>query len=173
MTVQLRAHGVDYEIVEAVDGRELDLADPQVIDWIAPSARAADWFRPTLAACYMSHLSVYRKVLDAGLPWALVLEDDVTIPADLSALAQAVAARLTGAEIALLNFDSAQVCRVSRQGAEELPSGRKLVLPLDVHVPVSAAAYVITREACERITKGALPLRAKNDDWGQTLTMRA
>jgi hypothetical protein len=31
---------------------------------------------------------------------------------------------------------------------------------------VSAAAYVITREACERITKGALPLRAKNDDWG-------
>jgi glycosyl transferase family 25 len=166
MTAQLTAHGIDYELVEAVDGRGLDLTDPEVVGSIAPSFLAADWFLPTHAACAMSHLSAYRKVLEAKLPWALVLEDDVTIPADLWAIAEAVAAQLTGAEVALLNFDSDQVCKVSRQGAAELPSGRKLVLPADVHVPVSAAAYVITREACEHITTGALPIRAKIDDWG-------
>jgi glycosyl transferase family 25 len=166
MTAQLTAHGIDYEIVEAVDGRELDLTDPAVLDSIAPSFLAADWFLPTHAACAMSHLSAYRKVLDADLPWGLVLEDDVTIPAGLWEIAEAVAAGLTGAEVALLNFDSDQVVQMSRQGALELPSDRKLVLPLDVHVPVSAAAYVITREACERITKGALPIRAKIDNWG-------
>jgi glycosyl transferase family 25 len=166
ITAQLTTHGIDYEIVEAVDGRELDLTDPQVIGTIAPSFRAVDWFPPTLAACAMSHLSAYRKVLDANLPWALIMEDDVTIPADLRVIAEAVAAQATGAEIVLLNFDSDQVCQVSRRGAADLPSGHKLVLPVDVHVPVSAAAYVITREACERITAGALPIRAKNDEWG-------
>ena len=166
ITEQLTKHGIDYEIVEAVDGRELDLTDPQTINAIAPSFLAADWFRPGHAACAMSHLSVYRKIIDANLPWALILEDDVTIPADLSTMAEAVAAYLTGAEVALLNFDSEQVCKVSRIGAAELPSGRKLVLPLDVHIPVSAAAYVITREACERIANGALPIRAKVDNWG-------
>lgn len=166
MTAQLTAHGIDYEIVEAVDGRELDLTDPQIISSIAPSFRAAEWFLPTHVACAMSHLSAYRKVLDTDLPWALILEDDVTIPADLRVIAEAVAAQLTGAEVALLNFDSDQVCKVSRQGAQELPSGRELVFPLDVHVPVSAAGYVITREACERIIKGALPIRAKIDNWG-------
>jgi glycosyl transferase family 25 len=166
MTAQLTAHGIDYEIVEAVDGRELDLTDPQVISSVAPSFRAAEWFLPTIAACAMSHLSACRKVLDANLPWALILEDDVTIPADLQVIAEAVAAQLTGAEVALLNFDSDQVCKVSRQGAAELLSGRKLVFPVDVRVPRSTAAYVITREACERITKGALPIRANPDDWG-------
>ena len=166
ITAQLTTHGIDHEIVEAVDGRALDMTDPQVIGSIAPSFLAQEWFLPTHAACAMSHISAYRKILDDGLPWALVMEDDVTLPAGLPAIAEAVAARLTGAEVALLNFDSDQVVKVSRQGAADLPSGRELVLPLDVHVPVSAAGYVITREACERITKGALPIRAKIDDWG-------
>ncbi len=166
ITAQLTAHGIDHEIVEAVDGRELDMTDPRVIASIAPSFLAEEWFLPTHAACAMSHLSAYRKVLEDGLPWALVMEDDVTIPAGLPEMAEAVAARLAGAEVALLNFDSDQVVKVSRQGAAGLPSGRELVLPVDVHVPVSAAGYVITREACERITKGALPIRAKIDNWG-------
>ena len=166
MIAQLTTHGIDYEIVEAVDGRELDLTDPQVISSIAPSFRAADWFLPARAACAMSHLSAYRKILDANLPWALILEDDVTITAELWSIAEAVAAQVTGAEVALLNFDSDQVCKVSQQGAAELPSDRKLVLPVDVHVPGSAAAYVITREACERITEGALPIRLRADNWG-------
>ena len=172
MTAQLTTHGIDYEIVEAVDGRELDLTDPPVINSIAPSFRAEEWFLPTHVACALSHLSAYRKVLDAGLPWALIMEDDVTIPDGLPAIAEAVAAQLAGAEVALLNFDSDQVVKVSRQGTAELPSGHELVLPLDVHVPVSAAGYVITREACERITRGALPIRAKIDNWGHVCDER-
>ena len=59
----------------------------EVIEAIAPSFLAADWFRPGHAACAMSHLSVYRKILASGEDLALVLEDDVTVPADLGSLA--------------------------------------------------------------------------------------
>jgi glycosyl transferase, family 25 len=162
---QLTRYGVDFEMVVAVDGRELDLTDTAVTDSIAPSFLGADWFRPGHAACAMSHLSVYRRILADGLDHALVLEDDVTVPVDVSSLADAVAEHLTGAEIALLSFDSASVCRMNRSGARELPSGRQLVLPVDVSQPVSGAGYVITREACVRMVERAVPIRAKCDNW--------
>ena len=165
MTAQLTECGIDFEIVKAVDGRELNMADVEVIEAIAPSFLAADWFRPGHAACAMSHLSVYRKILASGEDLALVLEDDVTVPADLGSLANAVAEHLTGAEVALLNFDSPYKCKMSRQDAKELPSGRQLVLPVDVSQPVSGAAYLITRKACERMNEGAVPIRAKVDNW--------
>jgi glycosyl transferase family 25 len=167
ITAQLTKYGVDFEIVEAVDGRELDLTDTAIIACIAPSFLSADWFRPGHVACTMSHLNVCRKILADGLDHALVLEDDVIVPADVSSLAEAVAAHMTGAEVALLNFDSPSVCRMSRQDARELPGIRQLVLPVDVGQLVSGAAYVITREACERMAKQATPVCAKADDWAR------
>jgi glycosyl transferase family 25 len=165
ITAQLIKHGIEYEIIEGVDGRELDLTDSRVTLDISSSFLAADSFRPGLAGCALSHLRVYRKILDDGRDQALVLEDDVTIPADLSGLADAVAKQLVGAEVALLNFDSPQACRVSRRDAVALPSSRQLVLPIDLSQPVSGAAYVITREACERMNERALPVRVKADSW--------
>ena len=79
-------------------------------------------------------------------------------------LADAIADELTEAEIALLNFDSRDTCRLTLRGAVRLPGARLLALPIDVNQPVSAAGYVITRKACERMTK-LLPVRAKVDDW--------
>ena len=54
---------------------------------------------------------------------------------------------------------------MSGAGAVALPSSRLLALPIDVRPLVNAAAYVITREACERMLETGLPLRANADDW--------
>ena len=113
MTAQLTDCSIDFEIVTAVDGRELNMGDVEVVEAIAPSFLAANWFRPGHAACAMSHLSVYRKILASGEDLALVLEDDVAVPTDLEgSLAAAVAKHLTGAEVALLNFDSPYKCKM-------------------------------------------------------------
>jgi glycosyl transferase, family 25 len=162
ITAQLGRTGLDYEIVTAVDGRDLDLQDPAIIH---PSLLAKNPFPAGTAGCALSHLRVYQKVIEDGLDHALVLEDDVTLPADLRTIADAVAPHLTGAEIALLNYGSPHTCRMSRAGSVPLPSSRLLALPIDVRPLVNAAAYVITREACERMADRALPLRANADDW--------
>ena len=167
ITAQLTKYGVEFEIVEAVDGRELDLTDTAVIASIAPSFLSADWFRPGHVACTMSHLNVCRKILADGLDHALVLEDDVIVPAEVSSVADAVAAHLTGAQVALLNFDSPSVCVMSRRDARELPGSRQLMLPVDLSQLVSGAAYIITREACKRMAKQAPPVCAKADDWAR------
>jgi glycosyl transferase, family 25 len=156
ITAELRKTGLDYEIITAVDGRDLDLHDDTIVD---SSLLAKNSFPAGTAGCALSHLRTYQKIIADGLDAALILEDDVTLPAD------AVAGHLTGAEVALLNYGSPDTCKMSLEGSVELPSARLLALPIGISNLVNAAAYVITREACERMNECVLPLRANADDW--------
>ena len=162
ITGELRNTRMDYTIVNAVDGRELDLGDSSVVD---PALFDRSDFPAGMAGCALSHLRAYRRIIADGVEAALVLEDDVSLPADLGPLVTGVAQQLTGAELALLNYDSKDPCRMSREHSRVLPRSRLLVMPLDVRQPGSSAAYVITREACERMVETVLPVRASPDDW--------
>jgi glycosyl transferase family 25 len=170
ITAELKKTGLDYEIITAVDGRDLDLRDTTIID---PSMPFIDLSLPVVdtglaagsAGAALSHLSVYRKIIADGLNVALVLEDDLILPPDLGSLADAVADQLAGAEVALLSYDSPDPCKISAEGSIRLPSSRVLALPIDVRQPRSAGAYVITREACERMAKCLLPIRVQADTW--------
>jgi len=162
ITAELNKTGVKYEIFAAVDGREVDLADTSIID---PSLPNFTQFLPGTAGAALSHFSVYQKIIEDGHDAALVLEDDVTLPADLDSLADAVADQLSGPEVALLSYDSYEACKMSREGATRLPAGRQLALPIDINQPRSGGAYIITREACERMAKFILPVRVNPDDW--------
>lgn len=161
ITRELLKTSVQYKLVTAVDGRELDMADAAVID---PSFVARGEF-PGSAGAALSHLSVYRKIIEDGLDVALILEDDVILPADLNKLAEEVGKHLSAAEVALLSIDCPNPVQLSREGAVGLSGGRQLALPIDVSQPRSAGAYLITREACDRMIKLLLPIRVNADSW--------
>lgn len=162
IAAELKKTSVRYEIFTAVDGRAVDLTDTAIID---PSLPNFTQFLPGTAGAALSHFNVYQKIIADGHDAALVLEDDVTLPADLDSLSDAVAGQLTGAEVALLSYDSFEACKMGREGSTLLPSGRQLALPIDIFQPRSGGAYVITREACERMVKFLLPVRVNPDDW--------
>ena len=162
ITAELRKTGLDYEIITAVDGRDLDLQDSTLLD---PSLLTLNLFAAGAAGCALSHLRAYQKIVADGLDEALILEDDVILPADLGILVDAVADHMTGAEAALLNYASPDTCKLSLEGSVNLPSSRLLALPIDVRKVMNTTAYVITREACKRMGESAPPLRANADDW--------
>ena len=159
---QLGKARIQYEIVTAVDGRDLDLSDTQVVD---PAFARASAGRPGLIGCALSHLEVYRRVLDDGLERACILEDDIVLPTDLGILNDAITQHLRGAEVVLLNFHSKAPCRITKVGAARLPSSRLLVQVVDEGQAASAGGYLITREACERMVNTVLPVRVVADDW--------
>jgi glycosyl transferase family 25 len=169
MSSQLKALGCDYEIVEAVDGQGVDTADPNLV---GPVLVSDGRHLASIAGCALSHLKVYNKIIHDGHEAALVLEDDVVLPSDLGTLTESIGAHLSGAEIVLLGFVSfrssraGKPLRLTRAGAIDLPSSRLLVRPADVDDLDSAFAYVITREACERLSRAVLPVRAVADAWG-------
>jgi glycosyl transferase, family 25 len=162
ITGELKKTGLDYEIFTAVDGRGVDLHDAAVIH---PSFLSRTAASAGSAGASLSHLGVYRKIIEDGRDAALILEDDVKLPADLGPLADAVASQLAGAEVALLSVDSPDPCQLSREASVALPAQRLLALPLDITQPRSAGGYVITREACERIVKSVPPVRVQADCW--------
>jgi glycosyl transferase, family 25 len=162
ITAELKKTGLAYEIVRAVDGQTLDLHDATRID---PSFLDRIVCPAGTAGTAFSHLSVYEKILADGRDCALVLEDDITLPADLESLADAAAGQLTGAEVALLSVDSPEPCRMSPEGSVSLPGSRQLALPIDLRQPRSGGAYIITREACERMVKCVPPVRIQADMW--------
>jgi glycosyl transferase, family 25 len=162
ITAELKKTGLDYEILTAVDGRDVDLQDRTIVD---PALTHRTQFPPGVAGGALSHLSAYRKIIEDGLDEALVLEDDVRLPADLGNLADAVAPQLTGAEVALLSYGSYGSCKLSREGSVNLPDSRLLALPIEIRMVNSGGAYIITREACERMIKFVLPVRINPDDW--------
>jgi glycosyl transferase, family 25 len=162
MIAELEKTGLDYEILTAVDGREVDLSDRTLVD---PALTYMTHFLSGTTGAALSHLSAYRKIIADGLDEALVLEDDVTLPPDLASLVNAVAGQLSGAEVTLLSYGSLGPCRLSREGSIELPSGRILALPIEIRLILSGGAYIITREACERMIKVVLPVRVNPDDW--------
>jgi glycosyl transferase, family 25 len=162
ITAELAKTGVDYEFITAVDGQELDLDDSATID---PSFLTNIICPPGTAGTALSHLSAYQKIVADGLDVGLVLEDDVVLAADLGVLADAVAAQLTAAEVALFSVDSPDPCMMSTHGAIPLPGSRLLALPIDISQPRSGGAYIITREACERMIKSVLPIRIQADMW--------
>jgi glycosyl transferase, family 25 len=163
MTAELGRTGMSYEFVEAVDGDDLDLYDPKVID---PSVLGTAWVRAGSAGVAYSHMRVYEKILADGLEYALVLEDDVRLPGDLSSQVESIVPYLTGAEIALLSYDSPQTCLISRESSVRLASGKELMLPLDVDQPRSAAAYLVTQAACKRMVNHVAPYKVHPDNWG-------
>jgi glycosyl transferase, family 25 len=167
ITAALERAGLDFEIIPAVDGRTLDLSDPALIEPSLASGTSGWEFPAGTAGCALSHFHVYQKMLEDGRARALVLEDDVTLPADLSDLANDVGDHLTGAEVALLNFAGfpPDPLRMTLEGSIDLPSSRLLALPIDARQLVNAGAYIITREACARMTEHLLPIRARADEW--------
>jgi len=162
ITRELQKASADYEIVTAVDGRELDMTDATLI---APSFAANGIFPEGSAGCALSHLGIYRKIIEDGLEVALIIEDDAMLPPDLDKLAEEVCAHLSGAEVALLSVDCPEPVKLSRQGTVRLSGGRQLALPIDIAQPRNTGAYLITREACERMIKLLLPIRRNADAW--------
>jgi len=74
---RLNAAGVQYEIVDAVDGRALDLESlgGRLRNDIA-YRRYQHRLTGNEIACFLSHYNLWARMLDEQTPYALILEDD-------------------------------------------------------------------------------------------------
>ncbi len=86
--------GIEFEVFPAVDGRKLAsangvcrLADGTPI--YDPDHSIKLGYRPMSPAeigCYLSHLEIWKKVVEQNVGWALVLEDDLNIDPRISSI---------------------------------------------------------------------------------------
>lgn len=84
IAAQLDALGLSYEIVPGVYGASLTEQErARVYDDRKAKLHRARSLVPAEIGCALSHLKVYRAIVERGLDAALILEDDVALPANL------------------------------------------------------------------------------------------
>jgi len=162
---ELARTGMPYEIVTAVDGQELDCTDRRLILPEGLAKRIATW--PNVAACALSHLACYRRVLDEGWAGGLVVEDDVVLSDDLVELTSQVASNSRGAELVLFGYGhkrAEEPVLLSSTGGARV-GDRALLMPVDITNVKGAITYYITAEACRRMVDHLLPIAVPADDW--------
>jgi glycosyl transferase family 25 len=163
---EVTKHNLDFEFIKAVDGAALsDDEFNRLMDSEAMKQEPGILTRGTLG-CLLSHLDVFRRIVEEDLDMAFVLEDDAVLPEDIDEILYDVAANIAHSEIVLLYFYSFSPCELSENGAVEIGGKRKLMFPAKIDQPVSSAAYVITREVANRLLRLELPMKTACDDWG-------
>lgn len=69
----------NYEFIEAVYGA--DLSEEDLATKVYDYENCA--LTPGEIGCSLSHIYIYQEMVDRNIPYALVIEDDVTLPEDL------------------------------------------------------------------------------------------
>lgn len=145
--------GIAWARIPAVNGRALSPAElAAAYDPKANLARAKYPLVPPEIGCYLSHIRVWQAIVDAGLPMAVVLEDDFTLTGDLAGVIAALAEDQGAWDIAKL-FSFRPDARL--MGARDLMGGVRIGFPY--RVPSTTLGYAIRRDAAMRLLQVSTP----------------
>ena len=101
---RLEADGLRYEIVDAVDGQQINRADyadrleqyhrkeGSCFRCIYQKKRAGQPLSMGEIGCYLSHYNLWQRIAGEEIPMAIILEDDAVWNADFAAVVSAAAA---------------------------------------------------------------------------------
>jgi len=153
--------GIEAELLIGVDGRtRLPIwAEAEVnrdAAWIWENKRSTRYLTDGELACALSHVRAYRKIVDEGLPGAIIFEDDAILR---DSLKDFIAERGHKAgDMVLLGHCNTYIRRFSKVRLCEGVVGHRLAAS-----PALAHGYSLSRMAAEHILKKATPVRARAD----------
>lgn len=165
---EAKKHRLDYELIKAVDGKQL--TDDEIERLCYTKTELADERMPRelsrpIFGCALSHLSVYRKIVADDVDVALVLEDDAVLPDDFPQLLESIRQNIGKSEVVTLCYWTLPQSdmKLSRQNAVRLSGKYKLMYP--IKLTLGAGSYVITRDAARTLSEIILPVRVEADHW--------
>lgn len=158
---QLADLGISYERFPAVSGRDLTAEERSrhVARFHARMARL-DKLTPGEVGCTLSHMFIFKKMIDESIPVALIFEDDLELSDKFPYALKKVESEL--------EVDAPQVYLFTGRQDENV---RDIANPDFRIVAVASAlradAYVITLPAAKAIWAANYPVVTMNDWWGR------
>lgn len=134
--------GIPFELVEAVDGTALTVLERE--GWILPSG-APRPLVPGEIGCFLSHRRVWKRLVEEGLDYGVVFEDDIRLSSRASALLSDLGWIPSEADIVRLETALMKVTWDQRSAAAV--DGRAVRRLRSFHW--GTAGYVISRRAAE------------------------
>jgi GR25 family glycosyltransferase involved in LPS biosynthesis len=149
--------GVEATLVDAIDGAAMSEAERAAL--VAPGQS----FHPGVVGCYMSHITIYRRMVEQSIPLALILEDDALLnPAFVPALRDGI--EWTDFDYCFLDCDSINPDGpVYYDATSATPIARGFTAYRTHGGPATLHAYLITLGCARRRLDCALPIIAPID----------
>lgn len=149
----LATFGIEPRLFPAVDGSTLDLADLAQRNIYVDSAARKTFsrsLRPAEIACSLSHVNIYRTIVDENIGQALVLEDDAMLLPDFNCLLASALAEIPA---------DWELLQLFHNCPEQVAIGKHVVrFPGTSRLPVGSAAYVIRQSGARKMLEHALPI---------------
>ena len=158
----LKELDLPFEFLDAVDGRPggggLSERYEPLINRNTTACKETKMV-DTEFACALSHLAAYQKVVERGVSYALILEDDALPQRDL---VEYLAGRyFEDAAITSLYYGATFILK--RSAKPVLRHYKSYLVPPKVDLP-GAAGYIISRRAAQHILQHAIPVE-READW--------
>ncbi len=150
--------GVDWQRVEAVDGKEMQPQDHVGVDTKGFLLAHGRHIEPGDIGCYLSHIRALQAFLaDPDVDYGLILEDDVGFEDDFPQLMQKILTQREHFDVLKLSGRHAGMPVPLRKIDEE----HRLVAFCTRHT--GAAAYLVSRFAARRYIERLLPMQVPFD----------
>ena len=149
---QLDFIGMPFERIPAVDGKLL--SQKQISSSYSAKLNRQNYFTPLTRGeigCYLSHIAVFKKILDENLDYAIVLEDDLIFKPGFIRIPEVVESiKLPWSYIKLIAPGKKK--KIERRIRLDIESGEgsNFELVRWNKVPIGTAAYIISREGAEK-----------------------
>lgn len=156
---RLRALGLHYTRIAAVDGGAMSEADRQAFASARPRDGKRGW-RPGQIGCFLSHMEAWRRAATAPSRWTLVLEDDLHVSDFLPQVLHQIDRLPAEAEVVRLE-STGQWLRLDR--AVGTVDGRAVRRVRSA--AWGAGAYLITAATAARLAETDPQLHSPADDF--------
>jgi glycosyl transferase family 25 len=159
---ECRRIGMPFSIIDAIYGKELTAEQlSKVYDREKAMRHYKDLTVNEIAAS-LSHISIYRRMIDENIPHALILEDDARLSPDVGPVIAALQKRIPPSEpsVTLLTY----VEHYTRRHSCILTDRHQLVRPVTRHQWL-AHGYFVTLEAAKRLVDALYPVWIPADHW--------
>jgi glycosyl transferase family 25 len=149
-------HSLNVEIIDAVVGKELSEAELReaVFDY------GCSGFTKGEIGCALSHLKIYRKIVEDGVDIALILEDDAALSDNINAALKDIEDFNKKADKPMLFL----ITRVEKY-ISSLPKRLERINLYRFHKGWLATGYAINRKGAEILLKRLCPIKVVADHW--------
>ncbi len=163
---QLDSAGLEFEFIDAVDGYNLSQEEIVAECDIEAIQCNPKWLNRGALGCALSHRNAYRKVIEQNFDYALILEDDMLVPRELSHILEAVERSIKDDEIVMLYYRNFKTTYLSSKQPRNLPGNYQILFPLNKeNTLTTAGGYVVSQSVCHSLLKVTTPVKVTSDSW--------
>jgi len=167
--------GIEYEILEGVDGRTLpenictEFIQARKNAYAPKGLPPSKWeVTPGVVGCAISHINAYKKIVESDTEAALILEDDAILTDNIKLLMdnKKVIKYLRNQKVEIIQLaavksDYIYLPEIKFLGRSKLAPG--LTIGKAAKIIPGASCYIISKSGAQKLLDNILPLRYASD----------